>query len=594
MALSRGAFPCHAPAAIMPRMSGRIDLDSATERLRITFPYHPHLVDIVRSFEGRRFIKQERAWYVPASEVVTVVEALRARHFDISDQVHELYEKASGTPLALPPRPVEESLTVSMLNERARQAIVAAFPSRVWIVGEITGFDRWRHKRHVHFQLTEKLAGEGDQLASVNAVLFEEARVLLEERLAAASEPFELRDGIEVRLLVRVDLYPQHGTFQVVVEDIDPVHTLGKLALRRQMILEELERRGLLDRNLRLPLPELPLRIGLITSYGSDAYNDFLSELSSSGYAFEITVYDAVMQGPRLEPTVLAGLDFFARCREEIDVLVITRGGGSRADLAWFDTLAIALAVAQHPVKTICGIGHYRDVAIIDLLALSAKTPTASAALLVERVRAVEERLLDWARRTERLARERLHGARHGLAACAQALGRQVRALLRAERQRVGQVAGGLRRGVRKTLSHAHQQSDTAQLRLQRRSQTALTICVRHLQVRVARLRVNVGAGLRATRRELQILARGVSLSRLCARIHRIGERIESHAERLRALDPRRVLERGYAIVRKSSGELVTRVDQVVCGSDIRARLTDGEIRARVTGTAKGETEPSP
>src|SRR5262249_55454946 len=204
----------------------------------------------------------------------------------------------------------------------------------IWIVGEIAGYDRNKHRAHVHFELVEKAAeapgapgavgsagsDRGAIKASVSAVLFERTRREVERTLAKADAPFELKDGIEVRLEVRVDLYETRGSFQLVVESIDPVHTLGKLAQNRAAVLAELDKLGLREKNRSLPWPEVPLRVGLITSSGSDAWNDIVNELGSSGFAFELTAVEARMQGEKLEAGLVGAIEWFSARAADFDV----------------------------------------------------------------------------------------------------------------------------------------------------------------------------------------------------------------------------------------------------------------------------------
>jgi exodeoxyribonuclease VII large subunit len=370
----------------------QIDVSEGGDELRIAFPYEPRLVDVVRSLARRRFDGLTKQWVSPADDVKEVVELLLDHGFALTAAVVALYKKSGGTALPgesggdgetggggtpdaaggaadrptlfdrIVAKPAEPkagatvaasgpaaSLTVSELNARVRRALARAFPETLWIVGELAGYDKNRHRSHVHFELVEKASeAEGGAIRStVTAVLFERTRREVERILAQSEAPFELKDGIEVRLQVRVDLYEARGSYQLVVEAIDPVHTLGKLAQNRAAVLAELDKRGLREKNRGLPWPDVPLRVGLITSVGSDAYNDFVNELARSGFAFVLTVADARMQGAGLERGLVRAIERFGARAGEFDVLAIVRGGGARTDLLWFDNLAVALAVAN-------------------------------------------------------------------------------------------------------------------------------------------------------------------------------------------------------------------------------------------------------
>jgi len=427
----------------------QVDVHDGGEELCVTFPYDRRLVEVMRGLPRRRFDGLTKRWLVPAEDARQVVELLVDQGFAITAAARAVYRKQGGTglpdeaesgdgangseavgeenslfarivakskerdgasvsattgatPAATTSAPAAAaaaaaSLSVSELNAKVHRALLRAFPEALWIVGEIAGFDRNRHRAHVHFELVEKSPeAEGGAIkASVSAVLFERTRREIERTLATADAPFELKDGIEVRLQVRVDLYETRGAYQLVVEQIDPVHTLGKLAQNRAAVLAELEKLGLREKNRSLPWPEVPLRVGLITSAGSDAYNDFVNELGRAGLAFDLTVVDARMQGEKLEVALVGAIAWFTARAADFDVLAIVRGGGARTDLLWFDNLAVALAVARCPIKIVSGIGHQRDVSVVDLIAHPEKTPTAAAAVIVAHVLEFVDRLED-------------------------------------------------------------------------------------------------------------------------------------------------------------------------------------------------------
>ncbi|HSV43296.1 MAG TPA: exodeoxyribonuclease VII large subunit [Candidatus Bathyarchaeia archaeon] len=305
-----------------------------------------------------------------------------------------------------------DSLTVSQLNQCIQQVIHAGFPMGLWVCGEIQGYDRSKTKRHIFFDLCEKDIETKAVMAKIGLVIFETRKGLLDKILQECGDPFELKDDIEVKFFCKVDFYPPHGTVRLIVESIDPSHTLGKIAAEKQRLIALLKKSGVLDKNKALPFPELPLRIGLVTSYESAAYNDFVSELRSSGFGFQIFYNNALMQGKNAQADIVRALKELYAVDESLDVIVITRGGGSIADLSCFDSQAIAEMIAQSPLPVLSGIGHEIDTTVTDLAAHAyQKTPTATARFLiacVERVLEILEQSADaLVRRTETLFRNR-------------------------------------------------------------------------------------------------------------------------------------------------------------------------------------------
>ncbi|MCA9406987.1 MAG: exodeoxyribonuclease VII large subunit, partial [Candidatus Omnitrophica bacterium] len=280
----------------------------------------------------------------------------------------------------------EDVFSISELNGFIKDVINAGFPQGVWVCGEIQNYNRNRMKRHIFFELVEKEANSQDVKARVGLVIFAGTKVNIDQILQKSENAFALKDDIEVKFFCRVDFYPPHGAVRLVVESIDPTYTLGKLAQEKQKLIALLKKNGTLDLNKRTALPMVPLRIGLITSDDSAAYNDFLDELNNSGYGFKVCVRNTLMQGAKAEADICQAIKELDKLKT-IDCLIVTRGGGSLADLSCFDSRKIAETIAQcsHPVLS--GIGHEINISIADMAAHTyAKTPTAIAQFLVERI----------------------------------------------------------------------------------------------------------------------------------------------------------------------------------------------------------------
>jgi len=289
----------------------------------------------------------------------------------------------------------EKIYTILELNNTIRRLIRDEFPDTIWVCGEIQDFKSRKDKKHIYFNLVQKHPEADEIIAQVKAIIFENTRPLIQKRIEKSELSFQLRDDIEVKLLCRVDLYPKWGEYRLIVLDIDPIYTIGKIAQSRQRIIEELNKKGLLEKNKSLKIPHLPLKIGLITAFDSAAYHDFLNELRLSGYGFRIVLYDCYMQGKYVENNVISALSFFNRLsQEELDVVVITRGGGSTADLSWFDNKKIAESIATCRFPVISALGHQINITITDMAAhTSLKTPTKVAQFLVELVKKFMEEI---------------------------------------------------------------------------------------------------------------------------------------------------------------------------------------------------------
>ena len=287
----------------------------------------------------------------------------------------------------------EEFLSVSEINNFIRDVLNSGFPAALWVCGEV---QELRDKKHLYFTLSEKDPESNAIVAKIGVTIWANSRPKIDAILQKAENAFVLKDDIEVKLLCKVDFYPPFGQVRLIVESIDPTYTLGKIAQDRQRLIAFLKQKGILDKNKKLEMPRLPISIGLITSYDSAAYHDFVEELKKSGYSFHIRVVDCIMQGKTSEASVskaIKGLDQM----EDIDVIVVTRGGGSIADLSCFDSQMIAEAIAESNLPVLSGIGHEINTTVTDLAAHTfAKTPTAAARYIIGRVeeflRHVEEK----------------------------------------------------------------------------------------------------------------------------------------------------------------------------------------------------------
>ena len=208
-----------------------------------------------------------------------------------------------------------------------------------------------------------------------------------------------LRAGMKVLLKVYAQFHEAYG-FSWIVSDIDPTYTLGDMARKRQEIIRQLKEEGVFDLQRELRIPTFAQRIAVISAQNAAGYGDFCRQLEDNdyGFRFDVQLFPAIMQGEQVEQSVISALNQIYNLHSPLnfDVVVIIRGGGATADLSGFDTLALAENVAQFPIPIITGIGHERDESILDMVANTrVKTPTAAAALLIDNLLRVLERLDD-------------------------------------------------------------------------------------------------------------------------------------------------------------------------------------------------------
>ena len=305
------------------------------------------------------------------------------------------------------------AMTLYELNTFVREIIEAGLPDTYWVQGELSE-GRAGYGGHFYGELVQKDEKQGTIVAKARVTCWA-------NRYASLAREFEsltgetLRAGLTVMLEVSVTFHQQYG-YSLTIQDIDPSYTLGDMARRRQQILRQLEADGILHDNQTLSLPLLARRIAVISSETAAGYGDFCNQLEHNdyGFPFRVRLFPAVMQGSRVEETVISALEQIAGEADQWDVVVIIRGGGATSDLSDFDSYPLAACVAQMPLPVITGIGHERDETVLDYVAHThLKTPTAVAAFLIDRMGAEALRVEELGQRIGHSVTDRLLNARH-------------------------------------------------------------------------------------------------------------------------------------------------------------------------------------
>ncbi len=230
-----------------------------------------------------------------------------------------------------------------------------------------------------------------------------------------------LQPGLNVLIEVEIQYHPVYGLSLSII-GIDPSYTLGDIARQRQQTITQLQKDGLLDAQQLLPLPTLIRRIAVISSPNAAGYEDFKHQLDNSGYHFETQLFGATMQGEQAPKSIIAALEEISG----FDAVAIIRGGGATTDLSCFDNYELCAVCAQYEIPIISGIGHTRDISVLDLVAHQAlKTPTAVAEWLIhrmdeqaERIRLLLTRLQRTAERQILIRQHRIDLLQQRLAAC--------------------------------------------------------------------------------------------------------------------------------------------------------------------------------
>lgn len=280
----------------------------------------------------------------------------------------------------------QKTYRVFEFNSAIKDILEGSCSYPIWIQGEISDFDKNVNHQNIYFQLNEKDNNKDNILSSIKCVLYEFKKEIIRVHLREAGVKITHMDGLNVRLKVQLTVSQRYGNYLLIIQDIDPSFTLGQIARNREEIIDWLKKHNLLDKNKKQNLSLLPFRIGLIANEG-EAYHDFINRLIKSRFGFKIYFYQSSVQGPDTEKEIIAGLNYFRNISNEIDTIVITRGGGSSADLSWFDSRMISENIANFPKPVLTGIGHFTNISIADLVAYqSLATPTAVSDYLAQRI----------------------------------------------------------------------------------------------------------------------------------------------------------------------------------------------------------------
>lgn len=431
---------------------------------------------------------------------------------------------------------MNRALSLFELNSLVREAIEEYVTDEYWVEAELAS----AHESggHCYMELIQKEDGSNTPIARASARCWRSTWALLKPHFERETGQ-TLRGGLKVLLQVYPQFHENFG-FSWIVTDIDPTYTLGDMARRRQEIIRRLKEEGVFDLNKELELPLFAQHIAVISSDSAAGYGDFCKQLSENkqGFKFAVELFSAVMQGEQVEQTVITALNEINERKEDFDCVVIIRGGGSTSDLSGFDTLALAENVANFPLPVITGIGHDRDESVLDMVSHTrVKTPTAAAAFLIEHLQDVYSLIVEAEEDVIRCVTDRLQKERLRIDRLIELLPKQLAAFLTAQHARLGRLIELLPR------------------------QTA--------------------ACLTGQRGNLDLLAatmRGVLERRMLQENHRM----ELLEHRVDAVNPEKLLQRGYSITR-SNGRVVRSPEQLKAGDEIETTMEKGTIKSVVT-----------
>ena len=429
---------------------------------------------------------------------------------------------------------IQEAITLEQLNLRIRSLITCAETQNVWITAELS--DVAPRGGHYYMELLQKDNDGRNIVARSRAMIWSNrASSIISKFEHATNQRFAT--GIKVMVCVSASMHPVFG-LSVVINDINPEFTLGDLMRRRQEILNQLQQDGVINDNRQLQWPAVAQRIAIISAQGAAGYGDFINQLFGNNHhlRFKARLFPAVMQGERSPESIINALNTIAQEQDEWDCVVIIRGGGASADLASFEHYELALNIAQFPLPVVIGIGHERDITVLDFVAnMRVKTPTAAAQWLISKNAAVLDQLQQTATNITLAVTERING-------CKTQLSHIEGIIPSVARIAIERSKNSLQRNML-SLSAVSNRIVTSRARLD-----------------------NIALMLRNNTSSLTM---------------RASDSLAATSRLLNALSPQATLNRGYSITR-INGKAVTSATQLNPGDVITTQLADGQVTSTI------------
>lgn len=452
----------------------------------------------------------------------------------------------------------KQNISLSELNQRIKGIIQDNFFENVWIVAEI-GEIKFNRNGHAYLELIEKDADSDKIIAKASANIWSYTLRMLKPYFETTTKQ-ELEAGLKIMVAVSIEFHELYG-FSLNIRDIDPTYTLGDIERRRLEVIRRLEEDGILEMNKGLEISLGSQKIAIISSNTAAGYEDFMKQLENNpyGYHFYTKLFPAMMQGEKTETTIIQALEHIYEYEDFFDLVVIIRGGGSRSDLMSFDNYNLAYYITQFPIPVIAGIGHDKDVSIVDLVChTSLKTPTAVAEFLISELADFEQTLNDYLDGLNSYTEERLHTENERIKSLSERLVPVIQERLNRENKRLelaGQKIGLLSRSM---VNECHQSLEHWQNEVVNKSHSNIKMKKKDLNRMIEKLSYRVKQNISAQ-----------------------AKKLEYSESSINHFNPENVLKKGYSIT-KLNGKVLTESTKATENDEIETILHRGTLKSKV------------
>lgn len=431
------------------------------------------------------------------------------------------------------------TITLQEFNNRIKRLLSDPSVMNCWVVAETTDV---RINQHCYLQLLEKNPKTGATVAKIKAIIWGNQFRFLNARFKQVTGR-DIGNDMKIMVCLSVNYSPQYG-LTVVINDINPEFTLGDMERQRQEILNRLTQEGIIGQNKTVPVPPVLQRIAIVSAAGAAGYGDFMKQLTDNKYGvcFYPCLFQATMQGVKTVPTVLAALDKVEQNQQLFDCVVIIRGGGGTEELNSFDNYDLARRVATFPLPVIVGIGHERDITVLDYVAgIRVKTPTAAAEHIILQAANALAHIGDLSNQVVSIARDYIARAK----------------------EQLSYYAGNLPIMAQRII-------DTNTLRLQN--------FIQNIPLHVQRRIESENAQLARQKDAIKNAVAQVKMKETM-RLEALGDKIE-------LLSPRKVMARGYTLT-TCEGKIMTDAAQLEAGKLVTIHFRDGKVVAGTQSVIK-------
>lgn len=431
------------------------------------------------------------------------------------------------------------TITLQEFNNRIKRLLADPSVMNCWVVAETTDV---RINQHCYLQLLEKNSKTGATVAKIKAIIWGNQFRFLNARFKQVTGR-DIGNDMKIMVCLSVNYSPQYG-LTVVIKDINPEFTLGDMERQRQEILNRLTQEGIIGQNKTVPVPPVLQRIAIVSAAGAAGYGDFMKQLTDNKYGvcFYPCLFQATMQGVKTVPTVLAALDKVEQNQHLFDCVVIIRGGGGTEELNSFDNYDLARRVATFPLPVIVGIGHERDITVLDYVAgIRVKTPTAAAEHIILQAANALAHIGDLSNQVVSIARDYIARAK----------------------EQLSYYAGNLPIMAQRII-------DTNTLRLQN--------FIQNIPLHVQRRIEGENAQLARQKDAIKNAVAQVKMKETM-RLEALGDKIE-------LLSPRKVMARGYTLT-TCEGKIMTDAAQLEAGKLVTIHFRDGKVVAGTQSVIK-------